>query len=258
MAEAYFKLFYVSSIIPKELKMSKRRSWENEEFIAAVKSSFSIAQTLQKIGLNGAGGNYHQFHKYVKELGIDTSHFTGQGHLKGKTHHWSKEIPLKDIMVEHSTFLTTSHLKKRLVKEGVLKNECNICGISSWLDKQLSLQLDHINGVHNDNRKDNLRILCPNCHSQTATFAGKNKVRQPKIKSLMTCLYCKLEFHGGGRRKYCSNECYQKQCRANKAVNALAYSLKACIFCKKEFVGSPKRKYCTKECFRHEWYLLHK
>jgi len=67
-----------------------------------------------------------------------------------------------------------SNLKMRLQKAGMLENRCQICGITDWRDKPLSIHLDHINGVKNDNRLQNLRMLCPNCHSQTPTFSGRN------------------------------------------------------------------------------------
>ena len=77
-------------------------------------------------------------------------------------------------MVENSTYSNT-HLKKRLINDGVLEYSCQICGnIGEWNGNPMSLQLDHINGVNNDNRLKNLRFLCPNCHSQTNTYGGKN------------------------------------------------------------------------------------
>ena len=66
-------------------------------------------------------------------------------------------------------------LKKRILRAGLLKNECYICGLKEWLNKPIVLQLDHINGNNKDNRIENLRLLCPNCHSQTSTWCGKNK-----------------------------------------------------------------------------------
>ena len=69
-------------------------------------------------------------------------------------------------------------IKLRVLGAGILQNRCDICGISEWLGRPLSIQIDHVNGIRNDNRLTNLRMLCPNCHSQTETFASRNKLRR--------------------------------------------------------------------------------
>jgi hypothetical protein len=68
-----------------------------------------------------------------------------------------------------------THLKQRLVRLGLLEEACDECGITEWRGKPLSLCLHHINGVNDDNRLENLAVLCPNCHSQTENFAGRNR-----------------------------------------------------------------------------------
>lgn len=140
----------------------------------AVKKSFSIAQTLFNCGLNLGGNNYYKISRYIKEYNIDVSHFTGQGHLKNKNHSWSITIPLEEILIENS-FYNRNKLRIRLIKEKILDNKCSKCGIYEWDNKPISLELDHINGKPNDNRIENLRILCPNCHSQTETYCAKNR-----------------------------------------------------------------------------------
>jgi 5-methylcytosine-specific restriction endonuclease McrA len=70
------------------------------------------------------------------------------------------------------------HVKMRLIKAGLLANSCRLCGLSDWQGQPLNMHLDHVNGIRNDNRLENLRMLCPNCHSQTATYGGRN-VRRP-------------------------------------------------------------------------------
>ena len=106
----------------------------------------------------------------ISELKCDISHFhaTNKGSSNAK-------YSLDEILVENSTYANLSRLKERLVKEGRMEYKCEKCGISEWLGQPLSLHLDHRNGINNDHRQENLRFLCPNCHSQTDTYAGKNK-----------------------------------------------------------------------------------
>lgn len=154
----------------------RKIKWTKEILEKAVKNSFSIATVLSKLGLKPAGGNYSHISKKLRNYGIDTSHFTGQGHLKGKTHNWSSRQSLNEVLVVNSTY-NRGHLRRRLIKEELLTNECSVCGmIPEWCGQPLVLQLDHINGVWNDNRLSNLRLLCPNCHSQTKTFANRKRI----------------------------------------------------------------------------------
>lgn len=157
--------------INKASTVSKRK-YTDEQFIAAVSDSKSVAEVFNHLKLIPAGGNYKSFYKKIKELNLSTAHFTGQGHLKGKSHNWTPKIPLDEILVENS-FYKTSALRERLISELNWINQCSICFISSWQDKTLVLHLDHINGINTDNRISNLRLLCPNCHSQTETYCVK-------------------------------------------------------------------------------------
>ena len=86
-----------------------------------------------------------------------------------------KKIDLKEILEGlHPTYQTLK-LKKRLIKEKVLEYKCVSCGIFEWNTKEISLHLDHIDGNNHNHKLENLRLLCPNCHSQTDTWCGKNK-----------------------------------------------------------------------------------
>jgi hypothetical protein len=86
--------------------------------------------------------------------------------------------PLNEILVRDSAYLCTHHLKKRLLAVGLLLNRCGICGLGpQWNGKPLSLQLDHEDGDRTNNLIGNLRLVCPNCHSQTDTYGGKNKAK---------------------------------------------------------------------------------
>ena len=107
----------------------------------------------------------------------------------------AQPIPLEEILQKDRPY-KSQNLKRRLVNTGILKDECCLCGQSNiWNGKALTLQLDHINGDHNDNRIENLRILCPNCHSQTETFGNKRKYDQKY------CLDCGKEI--GNHSTYC-------------------------------------------------------
>ena len=156
--------------------MGKHRSWTDDNFVEAVKSNVSVAGVLRMLELGLTGGNYQSVHCHVRRLKLSTAHWTGQGHLKGRTHNWTKKRPLEEILVEDSDYLKGSHLKKRLIREEILADVCAECGLGSgWREKPLVLVLDHINGIHSDNRLTNLRVLCPNCDSQSSTFGGRNK-----------------------------------------------------------------------------------
>ncbi len=136
-----------------------------------------MAATLTKLGLKPAGGNYNQAKTLIGILGISTSHWLGQAIHRGKSIGPRPKRALSEVLVLGSSY-NRGELKKRLLREGLLTSVCAICGIDSWLGKALALHLDHKNGVYNDNRLHNLRLLCPNCHSQTETYAGKNCARR--------------------------------------------------------------------------------
>ena len=85
------------------------------------------------------------------------------------------KIPTDEIIEGKHPYYQTLKLKKRLLKEGLKENKCDICGITEWNNKEISMQLDHIDGNSHNHKFDNLRMVCPNCHSQTHTYCGKNK-----------------------------------------------------------------------------------
>lgn len=145
----------------------------NEYFIEVFNKSNSISEIIKHFKLNQCGAQYDAVNNKIELLNLDKHKFDKTKWVQ-KVHLFNT-IPLDKILVKESTYLNTTTLKERLLKEGKLIYNCAICNINDWLNKKLSLQLDHINGDRYDNRLENLRLLCPNCHSQSDTYAGKNK-----------------------------------------------------------------------------------
>ncbi len=155
--------------------MPKKRSWSDEQLIVAVAESFSVRSVLMKLNLVPAGGNYEQVKSRIVSLAIDTEHFKGMGWNKGMTYHTSTRIDTANLLTLDSG-VQSYKLKKRLFEEGIKKRECEMCGWAQMSDDgRVPLELDHINGNRYDNRIENLRILCPNCHSLQPTHRGRNK-----------------------------------------------------------------------------------
>ena len=148
------------------LKTTGRRGWTDNNLKVAVKESIAMSEVFTRLGLSQSAGNYPSIAKHVERLQLDTSHFTGKSHGRG-----GKKRPLVEVMKKSSTY-SRSHLKNRLLKNGLLKNTCSVCELSEiWNGKPITMILDHVNGVRNDHRIENLRMVCPNCNSQLPTFS---------------------------------------------------------------------------------------
>lgn len=131
-----------------------------------INSCVSMWELCEKLGYKNRSGNtYTLVRKRLSEAGLTIPKYSSS-RCQGKAY------SLDQIFCENSTY-DRSTLRQRVIKEKVLDYECQSCGIVSWNGSPLSLQLDHINGINNDNRLDNLRFLCPNCHSQTKTWGRK-------------------------------------------------------------------------------------
>lgn len=141
-----------------------------DELRSAVAETISIAGALEVLGRPGNGRLRRLFHQWVAEDGIDTSHFLGQAHQRGRTSSTAKRA--EDILIRHDgTRRTKTTLLRRALRDVGVPEECARCGVApKWLGKPMTLEIDHINGDWSDDRRENLRLLCPNCHAVTITW----------------------------------------------------------------------------------------
>jgi hypothetical protein len=148
------------------------RNLQSDELKMLVKNSTSFCNILVKLGLHTKTFYINELKNKINEYNIDISQMKiNYKNLRKKL----CVIPLNKILVTNSNY-SRVHLKTRLISNNFLPYICAECGnVGDWNGKPLILQIDHINGVNNDNRLENLRLLCPNCHSQTENFAGKKK-----------------------------------------------------------------------------------
>lgn len=146
-----------------------------DEFRLLVAESKSYASVLRAFGFAVTGSGMRSIRKRCHEEGVSVTHIPiGLNSNRGREFQ-KTATPLSEILVESCSY-DRGNLKRRLLKEGLLKNECGNCGQQSmWNGKALVMVLDHINGIRDDNRLWNLRLLCPNCNSQTKTFSGRNR-----------------------------------------------------------------------------------
>lgn len=200
--------------MPNKKNISKVYSISDKEFIDLIKSNYTYSDCLRKLNLSISGSaSRSTIKRRIKELNINIDHFNK--YINNNVSKKQRIISDKDLFKLNS-FSCTSVVKRRILKDNLIKYKCSICGNEGkWNNKDLSLQLDHINGNRFDNRLENLRFLCPNCHAQTETFGSKNMkyekrkyIKYEDRKETAVCQSCGNTFvKKNKRQKFCNQEC---------------------------------------------------
>lgn len=167
----------------QRMSLTSKSNTEELDFSEIVSNSKNYKEVIVALGLVPAGGNYQTIKNKIKEHNLDTSHFETQKDVVDRIRRKEK-IPLFEVLTIDSDY-NRSHLKSRLYNEGLKTRKCELCGQGEeWKGKKMSLILDHINGIRNDNRLENLRIVCPNCNATLPTHCrGTRKRKENKCAS---------------------------------------------------------------------------
>lgn len=144
-------------------------------YIYLIKNSCSLREVCLKANIIDTTGNYNTLKRIIKEDNIDISHFKRQNTSKQESHSI-------EYYLTKDSYITSYRLKNKLIKEGVKEQRCECCGTTEWLGQPIKLELHHLNGDNTDNRLENLQLLCPNCHSYTDNYGGKNQKINTKVK----------------------------------------------------------------------------
>lgn len=144
-------------------------------YIYLIKNSCSLREVCLKANIIDTTGNYNTLKRIIKEENIDISHFKRQNSSKQECH------DIEYYLVKGSK-IGSYKLKNKLLKEGLKEQKCECCGLVEWFGQPIKLELHHLNGDNTDNRLENLQLLCPNCHSYTDNYGGKNQKINTKVK----------------------------------------------------------------------------
>ncbi|WP_274559065.1 HNH endonuclease [Streptomyces spiramyceticus] len=155
--------------------------WTKEVLEDVVALSKNMSEVLRRLGLEVVGGHHTHISRKVKAFGIDTSHFAPSSRTE-RTRHNRRRRSAEEILCEdrspNATRVQNTRLRRALLEAG-REEHCALCGIeATWQGEPLPLEVDHIDGNWRNNQRENLRFLCPNCHSTTDTYRGRGKGRR--------------------------------------------------------------------------------
>lgn len=206
-------------------------------------SSSSYKEVLRKLNMCDHGANYDTLKKIIDEYKLDLTIITKNRSELNKellyNLHGSHRKTLEEIFVENSTYTHGNNIKKKLFEYGLKQYVCEYCGLSEWLGEPIPLQVHHENGIHNDNRLENIKLICPNCHALTDTFAGKNIDRSKQKKKEKKKRVAKKGISEDGKRLYDGYGNYKVLCPVCK-IHFMNKEATQCRECYKKEQRKPK------------------
>ena len=236
------------------------KNYTQEQFIEAVKNSYSYSGVCRILGISPKGGNLKTVKNKIQQLELNASHFTGQRWNRGKTsenHSSIKKKDISEILVENSGW-SSGAIRQRLIKEGLKESKCECCGRSEWMGIPIPLELHHINEIHTDNRLENLLILCPNCHAMTdshvniqqlSALVEKQEVEGRKFRGALISRLEKEKAIGNPEPSLNVEEGAETRHVQPKSRKKQVLEPKYCEYCGKELEGRARQnKYCSQEC----------
>lgn len=181
--------------------MASRLPFSEEDLREAIAASECWADVCRFLGYGIKGDNYRTIQRWVERWGISIEHF--DPHAGSTRAGAARRVPLAEVLVEKSTY-TRGSLKRRLLAAGLKQPVCEMCGQDEfWLGRRMSMVLDHINGVSDDHRLENLRMLCPNCNATLDTHCGRSMPRE------RPCAACgQMYVPESNLHRYCSLKCW--------------------------------------------------
>jgi len=183
--------------------MPRKAPFSEADLTAAIAASECWADVCRFLGYGIKGENYRTLQRWAVRWKLSTEHFDPGARTRRSG--ISRRIPLEEVLVEHSSYMRGT-LRRRLLSAGLKQPVCEICGQGEvWRGQRMSMVLDHINGVSDDHRFENLRILCPNCNATLDTHCGRNTPRE------RACVACGQMFvPSSNLHRYCSAKCWGK------------------------------------------------